>query len=126
MAFVSPVVFQVSLSCLLVSYSVIGPSSFPPGDSFGKVTDAARYAPDLPRLYRILLIPNVHFFTFFPDMEHTTADTLSDKHRVIVAPHLFPRALTPTSDGVHTVDVTNLNATNVYVLQLVLITVAQH
>jgi len=50
-----------------VSFSVIGASSFPPGDSFGTVTDAARYAPDLPRLHRILLIPNVHFFTFFPD-----------------------------------------------------------
>jgi len=51
-----------------VSFSVIGASSFPPGDSFGKVTNAARYAPDLPRLYRILLIPNVHFFTFFPNV----------------------------------------------------------
>ena len=49
-----------------MSFSIIGASSFPPEDSFGKVTDAARYAPDLPQLHRILLIPNVHFFTFFP------------------------------------------------------------
>jgi len=69
-ASVSPGVSQVSLKCLLVSFSVIGASSFPPGDSFGKVTDATQYAPDLPRLYRILLIPNIHFFTFFPDDSH--------------------------------------------------------
>ena len=68
MASVSPGVSQVSLRCLLVSFSIIGASSFPPGDSFGKVTDTVRYAPDLPRLHRILLIPNVYFFTFFPDV----------------------------------------------------------
>jgi len=67
-ASVSPGVSQVSLRCLLVSFSIIGASSFPPGDSFGKVTDTVRYAPDLPRLHRILLIPNVYFFTFFPDV----------------------------------------------------------
>ena len=65
----SPGVSQVSLRCLLVSFSVIGASSFPPGGSFAKVTDATRYTPDLPRLHRILLIPNVHFFTFFPDVD---------------------------------------------------------
>jgi len=65
---VSPGVSQVSLRCLLVSFSVIGASSFPPGDSFGKVTAATQYAPDLPQLHRILSIPNVHFFTFFPDV----------------------------------------------------------
>jgi len=32
--------------------------------------DAARYAPDLPQLHRILLIPNVHSFTFFPDEDN--------------------------------------------------------
>jgi len=66
-ASVSPGVSQVSLRCLLVSFSVIRASCFPPEDSFGKVTDAIQYAPDLSRLYRILLIPNVHFFTFFAD-----------------------------------------------------------
>ena len=35
------------------------------------MTDAARYAPDLPPLHRILLIPNVHFLTFFPDIPAT-------------------------------------------------------
>jgi len=50
-----------------VSFSIIGASSFPPGDSFGKVMDAAQYAPDLPQLHRIFLILNVYFFTFFPD-----------------------------------------------------------
>jgi len=69
-ASVSAGVSQVSLRYLLVSFSVIGASSFPPGDSFGKVMDAARYVPDLLRLHRILLIPNVCFFTFFPDV-HT-------------------------------------------------------
>jgi len=65
---VSPGVSQVSFGCLLVSFSVIGASSFPPGDSFAKVMDAARYAPDLSRLHRIFLIPNVYFFTLFPDV----------------------------------------------------------
>jgi len=41
-------VSQVSLKYLLVSFSVIGASSFPPGDSFGKATDNALYAPNLP------------------------------------------------------------------------------
>jgi len=67
-ASVSPDVSQVSLWCLLVFFSVIRASSFPPGDSFGKVTDAAQYAPDLHRLHRILLIPNVYFITFFPNI----------------------------------------------------------
>ena len=67
MASVSPSVSQVSLRCLLVSFSVMGASSFPPGDSFGKVMDAARYAPDLSQLHRTLSIPNLHFFTFFYD-----------------------------------------------------------
>jgi len=71
-ALVSPGVSHVSLGCLLVSFSVIGASSFPPADSPGKVTDAARYTPDLPQLYRILSIPNVHFFTFCPDALQTT------------------------------------------------------
>ena len=77
MALVSPGVSQVSLRCLLVSFSVIGASSFPTGDSFGKVTDTAQYAPDLPRLHRILLIPNIHFFTFFPDVG-SSIDSVSD------------------------------------------------
>jgi len=46
--------------CLLMSHGVIGASSFPPGD-------AARYAPDLPRLHRIHPILNNHFLGFFPD-----------------------------------------------------------
>ena len=47
-------------------------------------------------------------------LEHTS-HTLSDKYRVIVAPHLFPYAYTPIADGDSRVDVTNLNETNAYV-----------
>jgi len=73
-ALVSPGVSHVSLRCLLISFSVIGASSFPLGDTFGKVTDAARYTPDLPQLHRIVLIPHVHFFTFFPDVSTSNED----------------------------------------------------
>jgi len=78
---VSPGVSQVSLRYLLVSFSVIGASSLSPGDSFGKVTDVARYAPDLPQLHRILLIPNVHFFTFFPDVAITGLASCGARHK---------------------------------------------
>ena len=60
-------VSQVSPWCLLVSPSVIGTSSFPPGRQFSKCADAARYAPDLPGFHRIQAIPNNHFLSFFPD-----------------------------------------------------------
>jgi len=38
------------------------------------VADAARYAPDLPRLHRIHPIPNVHFLTFFRDVSDEAAE----------------------------------------------------
>jgi len=66
-----PGVSLVSPWCLLVSPGVIGASSFPPGGQFSKYADAARYAPDLPGLYRINPIPNVHFLTFFRDVVHS-------------------------------------------------------
>jgi hypothetical protein len=50
-------------------------------------------------------------------LEHITPNTLSDKYRVIVAPHLFPCVYIPMADGDSHVDVTNLNATNAYVAQ---------
>ena len=76
----SPGISQVSLRCLLVSLSVIGATSFPTGDCFGKVMDVARYAPDLPQLHRILLIPNIHFFIFFPDVAITGLTSCGARH----------------------------------------------
>ena len=57
-----------SVRCLPASLSASRIGSFPPVDHFSKCAGAVRNLPDLPRLYRTLLIPKLHFFLMYTSL----------------------------------------------------------